>query len=74
MGGPVVRLDGGTQGSRCVEEAGLHRPDREFESASDLRLAPSQVVMEDDDRPLFGRKSAEAAVQAITDQIMSKLK
>ncbi len=64
-GGPVVRLDGGAKGPGGIEEARLHGPDGDLEGDGDLRLAPSQVVVKHDDRPLVGRQAPESPIQAI---------
>ena len=63
--GAGVRLEGGTHGAVCVMEPRTSRAGRYAECLGDLRRRVSEVVVEHEDRPLFGRQPTEPAFQQV---------
>ena len=61
----VVGIEGGAQRLVRATQAGLVGPHRDIEDRRGLCVSQAQVVMDDEDGPMVGRKSLEAALQLV---------
>ena len=63
--GPGVRFEGGAHGAMGVMESGTRSASRDAEGLGDLRRRVSEVVVQHEDRPLFGRQPAEPTLEQV---------
>jgi hypothetical protein len=63
--GPSIRFERGSHGAVCVVEPGTGRAARDAEGLGDLGGCVPEVVVQNEDRPLFGRQPAEPTLEQV---------
>ena len=62
---PSVRFECGTHGAMGVIQARTRSACRDAEGLGDLRRCKPEVMVEDEDRPLFWRQPLEATLEHV---------